>query len=144
MHGENLRQHTTHLLHHHCSTVIVHEVHRRGPVRRVILRNIASGTCAFRRQRFEGGVQTESCLLSAKKTIIKGVLVNSPLLPVMVCTCGEISPGSTRGSIRPTPVCDRHGMRQKADTLPAHESTLATIACDVFMMAMSCFQRNVL
>jgi hypothetical protein len=37
------------------------------------------------------------------------------------------------GSIRPIPVCERHGMRQKAAVLPAKASAVERIASDVFM-----------
>jgi hypothetical protein len=37
------------------------------------------------------------------------------------------------GSIRPIPVCERHGMRQKAAVLPAKASAVERIASDVLM-----------
>jgi hypothetical protein len=38
------------------------------------------------------------------------------------------------GSIRPIPVCDKHGMRQKAAALPAKARAVERIASDVFMV----------
>ena len=38
------------------------------------------------------------------------------------------------GSRRATPVCERHGMRQNALTVPEKAAAAVRIACDVFMM----------
>lgn len=38
------------------------------------------------------------------------------------------------GSIRPIPVCERHGMRQKAIALPAKARAVERITSDVFIV----------
>lgn len=46
-----------------------------------------------------------------------------------------MAPGATKGSMRAIPVCERHGMRQKAAALPAM-AKVATVVVKDFMIAV--------
>ena len=95
----------------------------------MILRDFARGA---RARGIEGAivrVEAKSC--TKISAIFRDISTSAciPPPPENVWTWSEISPGSMIGSRRPTPVCERHGMRQKAETLLTSASAVR-VACD--------------
>ena len=106
-------------------------MHGRSPVRGVVLRDLTGGA---RARGIEGSVvriEAKSCTSVSANFRDHSISACIPPPPENVWTWSEISPGSMIGSRRPTPVCERQGMRQKAQTLLTSASASAVrVACD--------------
>lgn len=90
----------------------MHKIERRGPIRGHVLLDSTRGA-----PRLAQGlhISTHTKVYNHRKQLTsETVLIYSLPAPWIACACPDISPASTIGSNRATPVRPRQGRRQKA------------------------------
>lgn len=114
------------------------EVERWGPVGRLVLDDIAGSAvlCSSALgQVVVGGVHSKVYRAVSFDSRTREALSNLLPPPKTMWEWSATSFGETRGSIRAMPDVERHGIRQKAATLPARASVVAAAVKD-FMLSV--------
>nr|POE87595.1 hypothetical protein CFP56_30184 [Quercus suber] len=130
----DLRQHTADLLDHLGGPIVPHEVQSGRPVGGFVLRDLARGAGRVGAQVVVRGVHADGCFHQHLSATGNDSGRYSPLPPWKVWTWSEMVPTSMMGSRRAAPVRERHGIRQKAETVLAPASTAAAV--DVYLIVI--------
>lgn len=107
------RKHASDLFNQFSAAIGVHKVQSRSPIRGHILLHGAGGTTRLT-QSLHVSAHAEVCIIFVRNSSQNRAMGSSLPAPWIVCTCPDISPESTIGSKRATPVRPRQGRRQNA------------------------------